>query len=274
MPRMFSSSTLPDFQPRYSPDGTKIAFGSFRSGPREIWIADADGSNPVPLTSFGGPLVGFMNWSPDGQRLVFHARPEGQADLFEIPASGGAPKRLTAHPSDDTLPSYSHDGRWIYFTSRRSGQLEIWKMPAKGGDATQMTRTGGLMPLESPDGKTLYYGHPTREKGIWKVPVEGGEATQVTGPTGGQSAFAVTAEGIYYTAAPDVQSELCSVPQLRYRTEPAGGGGESAVWHGAQRLAGWPFCPLWPDRAFRQRPDADRELRGEVASQAAQPATI
>jgi len=214
VPRMFSSSTRPDFQPRYSPDGTKIAFGSLRSGPSEIWIAEADGSNPVQLTSFGGPLVGFMNWSPDGERLVFHARPEGQADLFEIPASGGAPKRLTSHPSDDVLPSYSHDGRWIYFSSRRSGREEIWKMPAgpggRPGDATQVTRTGGQMPLESPDGKTLYYGHLTGEKGIWKIPVQGGEETQVTGPTSRQIGFvgfAVTAEGIYYTAAPDVRNQ-------------------------------------------------------------------
>jgi len=210
VPRMFSSSTRHDLQPRYSPDGTKIAFGSFRSGPREIWIAEADGSNPAQLTSFGGPLVGFMNWSPDGRRLVFHARPEGQADLFEIPASGGAPKRLTSHPSDDTLPSYSHDGRWIYFSSMRSGQTEIWKMPAEGGEATKLTRTGGEMPLESPDGKTLYYGHVTREKGVWKVPVQGGEEAQVMGPTGPgilELGFAVTAEGIYYTAAPDVRNQ-------------------------------------------------------------------
>ncbi|MBK5291447.1 MAG: PD40 domain-containing protein [Acidobacteriia bacterium] len=213
VPRMFSSSTRPDLQPRYSPDGKKIAFGSFRSGTREIWIAEADGSGPVQLTSFGGPLVGFMNWSPDGRRLVFHARPEGQADLFEIPASGGAPKRLTAHPSDDVLPSYSRDGRWIYFASLRSGREEIWKMPAgpggRPGDALQMTRAGGWMPLESPDGKTLYYSSVTGEMGIWKVPVQGGEEERVTGPTSWQIGFfgfAVTAEGIYYTAAPDARN--------------------------------------------------------------------
>ena len=38
------------------------------------------------------------------------------------------------------------------------------------------------MPVESPDGKTLYYAHLLPEKGIWKMPVQGGEAVQVTGP--------------------------------------------------------------------------------------------
>ncbi len=200
-PQLLISSTQNDGRPRYSPDGKKIAFGSTRSGTDEIWIADADGSNPMQLTFFGGPLVGYMNWSPDGQRLVFHARPEGQADLFTISTSGGAPKRLTTHPSDDTVPSYSRDGRWIYFASIRSGQFEVWKMPAEGSDATQITSGGGRVAYESPDGKTLYYSHLSIEKGIWKAPAQGGEAIQVTGPIKDPFSFAVAADGIFYVAA-------------------------------------------------------------------------
>src|SRR5262245_7395543 len=201
-PRLFISSTRHDNQPRYSPDGKKIAFNSTRSGTSEIWIADADGSNAFKLTSFGGPLVGYKDWSPDSQRIVFHARPEGQADLFIIPAGGGAPKRLTTNPADDILPSFSRDGRWIYFTSTRSGQVEVWKMPAEGGDAVQITTEGGRMPFESPDGKTLYYARLSREKGIWKVPVQGGEASQVTGPVNDFS-YVGAAEGIFYSPPPD-----------------------------------------------------------------------
>lgn len=201
VPRPLISSTRQDWQPRYSPDGKKIAFGSDRSGAREIWTAEADGSNPVQLTFFRGPIAGFMNWSPDGRQIIFHARLEGQSDLFTIPSSGGAPKRLTEHPSDDLTPSYSHDGHWIYFSSRRSGRLDVWRMPAEGGDAVQMTRSdGGWMPLESPDGKMLYYCHEIPAKGIWKVPVEGGAAGPVT-DSYGPWAFAVVAEGIYYAAA-------------------------------------------------------------------------
>jgi Tol biopolymer transport system component len=106
-------------------------------------------------------------------------------------------------PSDDLGPSYSQDGRWIYFTSLRSGQFEVWKMPAEGGDATQVTRGGGRMPVESPDGKTLYYAQLLPEKGVWKMPVQGGEAVQVTGPVTDVPEFVVTAEGIYYAAAPE-----------------------------------------------------------------------
>jgi Tol biopolymer transport system component/DNA-binding winged helix-turn-helix (wHTH) protein len=203
LPQPLISSTYQDGQPRYSPDGKKIAFRSNRSGSGEIWIADANGSNLVQLTSFGGPLVGLMNWSPNSQQLVFHARPEGQADLFTIPATGGVPKRLTTHATDDTVPSYSHDGRWIYFTSMRSGQFEVWKMPADGGEATQMTWGGGLRPLESPDGKTVYYARLSAREGVWKVPAQGGEEARVTGALSDQPSFAVVNDGIFYSAASD-----------------------------------------------------------------------
>jgi len=239
-PRLLISSTRWDGMPRYSPDGKKIAFGSTRSGAQEIWIADADGSNPVKLTSFGGPQVGFLSWSPDGQRLAFHARPEGQADLFTIPAAGGAPKRLNTDPSDDLAPSYSHDGRWLYFVSLRSGQAEVWKMPAEGGAATRITSGGGGMPLESPDGQTLYYAHPSQEKGIWKIPVQGGEAAQVTGPIG-SIVYAIAADGIFYRAAPDSRRQN-SIQFLSFST------GQSQTVVVSDRPIG--ALSLSPDRRF------------------------
>jgi Tol biopolymer transport system component len=201
---LFISSTWVDQTPKYSPDGKRIAFISARSGSREIWVSNADGSNPVRMTFFGGPLVGRMNWSPDGQWIVFHARPEGQADVFVIPAAGGPPNRLTTSNSEDNNPSYSRDGRSIYFSSRRSGDLQIWRMPAQGGAAVQITISGGAhMAIESPDGKTIFY-HVLRDPGeIWSVPSHGGQSVRVTGPT--QSfpvGFDVTAEGIYYGAPP------------------------------------------------------------------------
>jgi Tol biopolymer transport system component len=202
--RLIASTRLDDFA-RYSPDGSKIAFVSARSGTREIWIAEADGSNPLPLTSFAGPAFGPPGWSPDSQRIVFHTRSEGQGDLFMIPTAGGAPQRLTTDPSDDLTPVLSHDGRWIYFSSMRSGRWELWKMPAEGGGATQITSSeGSYLPTESSDGKTLYYCHKVPEKGIWRIPAQGGEAVQVTGSYSPPlCAMTVTAQGLYYTAAPD-----------------------------------------------------------------------
>jgi Tol biopolymer transport system component/DNA-binding winged helix-turn-helix (wHTH) protein len=203
---LFITSTRVDQTPKYSPDGRKIAFISSRSGPREVWIADADGSNHAPLTSFGGPMVGHPNWSPDGQWIVFHARPEGPLDLFVIPAAGGRPNRLTTNNWEDHFPSYSRDGRSILFSSRRSGELQIWRMATDGSGAVQITTPGpSHNPVESPDGKAVFY-HLMQDPGeIWTVPLHGGKAMKVAGPTQKfPVGFTVTSKGIYYGAPPHV----------------------------------------------------------------------
>ena len=53
--------------PQFSSDGRKLTFQSERSGNQEIWISNSDGTNPVQVTSFGGPGVGNPRWSPDGR---------------------------------------------------------------------------------------------------------------------------------------------------------------------------------------------------------------
>ncbi|MEK7404683.1 MAG: hypothetical protein AAB225_06205, partial [Acidobacteriota bacterium] len=76
---------------RYSPDGNRIAFTSDHSGAYEIWVCEADGSNPMQLTSFGGPVTDHADWSPDGTRIAFHSRPEGRAEIYVIGSEGGRP---------------------------------------------------------------------------------------------------------------------------------------------------------------------------------------
>src|SRR4030095_9865733 len=69
-PTMLISSSKSDSAPQYSPEGKRITFRSDRSGICEIWACDADGSNPVQLTNFGGPLAGSPCWSPDGKQIA------------------------------------------------------------------------------------------------------------------------------------------------------------------------------------------------------------
>lgn len=199
-PAVLISSTLYDHSPEYSPDGKRIAFVSGRTGTSQLWICNSDGSAPVQLTSFAGAATGCPRWSPDGQNIAFDSNPEGNADIFVIGVEGGSPRRLSWERSEDIAPSWSRDGRWIYFTSNRGGQFQIWKMSVEGGNPTQVTRQGGYVSVESPDGKYLYYtkGHTT--PGIWRVPVEGGEETMVldTLKAGFLRYWAVVDQGIYF----------------------------------------------------------------------------
>ncbi len=196
LPVKLISSPKPDVGPQFSPDGKKIAFASARSGSWEIWFCNQDGSNPVQLTSFGGPYTGSPRWSPDGRFLAFDSRREGNADIFVISAEGGRARRLTTERSDDVWPSWSRDGGWIYFASNRSGQWEVWKAPAQGGPNVHVTWKGGYEAFESPDGKFVYYAK-LDVPGIWRVPVEGGEETQVL-DQGDQGFWGVLNQGIYF----------------------------------------------------------------------------
>jgi Tol biopolymer transport system component len=129
-------------------------------------------------------------------------------------ANGGPPRRLTAGPGIDIWSFWSQDGQSIYFRSNRSGRAEIWKMPAAGGEAVQITRNGGDLPQESPDGRFLYYmkGDPYPQQcSIWRIPTGGGEETRMLDSIHCDGFWAVREEGIYYLAKPDEKhlTELC-----------------------------------------------------------------
>jgi Tol biopolymer transport system component/predicted Ser/Thr protein kinase len=166
------ASTKEDSAPSYSPDGRRIAFGSDRSGSFEIYVAGADGSNQIQLTSMKTSDTGSPAWSPDGRKIAFDSRQEGHGDIYVIGTDGGTPRRLTIGPYDNELPSWSHDGHWIYYSSVRSGREQVWKVPADGGEPLQITRNGGARALESWDGKSLYY---ARDNDVWRSDLNGVE---------------------------------------------------------------------------------------------------
>jgi len=203
-PELFISSTWVDQTPKYSPDGNKITFISSRSGFREVWVSNADRSNPVRLTFFNGPMTGHPSWSPDGQWIAFHARLEGTLDLFAIAAAGGPPKRLTTNTWEDHYPKYSLDGKTMFFSSRRSGDMQIWRMSLDGKDAVQITSLGPAHnPEESPDGNSVYYHVPQDPGEIWRIPVQGGKPVRMAGPTQPfPVGYTITKDGIYYGAPP------------------------------------------------------------------------
>jgi Tol biopolymer transport system component len=85
------ASTRSDQVGRYSPDGKQIAFVSDRSGWTEIWVAAADGTNQIQLTSLDGEQAGSPSWSPDGQKIVFGWNAAGTSQIYTVPLSGGKP---------------------------------------------------------------------------------------------------------------------------------------------------------------------------------------
>jgi len=192
----FISSTRNETNPQYSPDGARIAFMSNRSGTREIWVVNADGSSPVQMTSFG-TWAGSPAWSPDSQRIAFDCNVTGAWNVYVLSANGGNPTRLTWNGANNVRPSWSHDGNWIYYSSNRTGRNQIWKIGVAGKQEIQVTKNGSsFTPIVSADGQAIYY---TNEGGLWKVPAAGGSEARVLASVCDFSTnFAATRHGIYF----------------------------------------------------------------------------
>ena len=176
----FSNSTRMEGSARFSPDGSRIAFASLRSGTPEVWVAQRDGSGLQQVTSLGAAGVMLGEWSPDGTRIAFEAAVSGNTDVYLVGADGGHLRRLTTEPSMDGVPSWSRDGQWIYFASTRGGvNPDTWRVSPNGGETIRVTRNGGFQPRESADGEYLYYldrppGGAPIEARLMRLPLAGG----------------------------------------------------------------------------------------------------
>jgi Tol biopolymer transport system component len=201
------SSTFDEQTPHYSPDGQRLAFASTRSGAEEIWIANRDGSNPLQVTSVGGPSCSNPQWSPNGRTLLFSSRRAGAADLYLLQPDTGKLTQLTKDPTDENEARWSRDGRWIYFASNRTGRVEVWRMPAAGGAPAQITWQGGAAAVESGDGFLYYAKEQTSPSSIWRVPVNSGAEVHVVDGLSYSINFAVGERGLYFVAVGDTDNK-------------------------------------------------------------------
>jgi eukaryotic-like serine/threonine-protein kinase len=207
VPEPFLRSSLHDYSPQYSPDGSRIAFASGRSGDvMEIWIAGADGSRPFQLTRGPGRGQGTPRWSPDGRLIAFDSLGEdGISHIYVIDANGGRARRVGSGMSTEGAPSWSRDGKWIYFYSNRTGRKEVWRASLGEGAAQQVTDNGGDAAFESTDGRTLFYTRSIASP-LFARPLDGGPERQVLDHVV-MRAFAVFADGIYYIGRPGADNQ-------------------------------------------------------------------
>jgi TolB protein len=140
--------------PTFSPDGRRIAFTSGRSGHPEIYISDADGTNPDLLTSFSFGDQNYRSnpdWSPDNRLIVFQSLgKDGNFQLNTISLRDKSVKQLTSAGSNED-PSWAPDGRHVIFSSTRTGSKQLFVIDSESGKWRQLTQNGGVrLPAWSP----------------------------------------------------------------------------------------------------------------------------
>ena len=153
-----------DWQPRWSPDGTKIVFTTSRDGNYEIYTMNADGTSPLRLTNNTPFLDYYPKWSPDGTKIAFYTNRDVNYEVYTMNADGTSPTNISNDPGIDQYPDWSPDGTRIAFASTRVGipagaDYNVWSMSPTGGSITQLTNDTGLdyQPSYSPDGTRIYF---------------------------------------------------------------------------------------------------------------------
>ena len=178
-----------DMQPRYSPDGSHIAFTSDRGGGDNIWIMGRDGTDPEAVSKEKVKLLNSPVWTPDGQYIAarkhFTAhRSIGSGEIWLYHRSGGEGLQMTEKPNlqkDVGEPAFSPDGRYLYYSQDATPgkNFEYNKDPNEGIYAIkrfdrQERRTesyiagpgGAIRPTPSPDGKLIAFIRRVRYKTV------------------------------------------------------------------------------------------------------------
>ena len=172
-----------DAVPVWSPDGQKITFMSFRDEHRiqvggiilgDIYVMNADGTNPINLTQSVERPESVSSWSPDGTQIAFRSAKYFRwdnlfhSDIWVMDVDGGNPHNLTNHHAQDSSPDWSPDGMQIAFHSDRNRDWEFdvqeknWEVFVMNTDGTNLINltnhpAGDGRPAWSPDGRQIAF---------------------------------------------------------------------------------------------------------------------
>jgi imidazolonepropionase-like amidohydrolase/Tol biopolymer transport system component len=171
-----------EMQPRFSPDGSRIAFTSDRGGGDNIWIMNVDGTDKRQVTRESFRLLNNPTWAPDGRYLAARKhftteRSLGTGEIWLYHVAGGDGVPLVERPSEQHQkelgePTFSPDGRYIYFTRditpgptfqyAQDSNTDLYDIDryelATGRTETAVSGYGGsVRPTPSPDGRFMAF---------------------------------------------------------------------------------------------------------------------
>ncbi|MGH7710455.1 MAG: amidohydrolase family protein, partial [Gemmatimonadaceae bacterium] len=185
-----NSGVAINYQPRWSPDGRLIAFVSDRRGQNNLWIMNADGSNPRSVFTNRDVRVYEPAWTPDGQYILVRREFTGRTapgqtggnGIWMYHKDGGEGTELVGNQARRAeWPTVSPDGRFFYFhaaaggnnTDVISGGLQLRRFEFKtgaivditageagGAAAGRISSGGAAAPEISPDGRWLAFARP------------------------------------------------------------------------------------------------------------------
>ncbi len=168
--QMILRSKEPILSPKWSPDGSTLAYVSFENQKPVVWTHHLQSGKRKAVAAFRGNNSA-PAWSPDGSQLAVALTKDGGTNVYLISAQGGSARRLTFGGEINTEPSWTPDGRAILFTSDRGGSPQVYRQSIVGNSAERMTFAGGYNASAkmSPDGRLMTF--VTKDNGAYRVAV-------------------------------------------------------------------------------------------------------
>ena len=158
-----TNDTTVETEPVFSPDGTRIAYiaaSPDRGATPDLYVANADGSDPLRLTNDSANVGSPVFVRPNGELIVFHSNRGSRAQLYIINRDGSNRRPLTSGEVPNQQPDVSPDGRKILFVSYRQRNYDIYEMNIDGtGVERRLTtdRKADDAPCYAPDGLSFYF---------------------------------------------------------------------------------------------------------------------
>jgi len=174
-------------KPKFSPDGTRIAYLSYKDRYPWLYIYNRSTGLSTILSKRSG-LNHAPAWSSDGSRIALVLSKDANTEIYMKNADGSGERRLTYNTDSDTSPAFSPDGRQLVFVSDRAGRPQIYVMSSDGGAARRMSFQGGSSydPAWSPDGNYIAYIVEKEGRGLelWMMNADGSGARDLTASVG------------------------------------------------------------------------------------------
>jgi TolB protein len=185
--------------PRWSPDGQKLMFVSYRGGGGPVlYMKELDSGNLKRISARDGLNIG-ASWAPDGSKLATTLSMDGNPDIYTIDPGGRILERLTNHWGIDVSPSFSPNGKRIAFVSNRSGSPQVYVRDLAKGTEERLTFDGNYntSPVWSSLDKIAYTSMNQGHFDIFSINPDGTQPRQLTDAQGNNEDACWSPDGRY-----------------------------------------------------------------------------